>query len=93
MKLKQNENEGRPVDDYDPDKHFENRKAYEEKPDKKAVDDMWNCVDDMDENVQKLKDTTQMIMTAYKGRLFTKLKTYYDKYRKELMDDSLKKQE
>lgn len=34
-----------------------------------------------------------MIMTAYKGKLCTKLKTYYDKYRKELMDDSLKKQE
>ncbi len=34
-----------------------------------------------------------MIMTAYKGKLCAKLKTYYDKYRKELMDDSLKKQE
>lgn len=51
LKLKQNENEGRPVEEFDPDKHFENRKAYEEKPDKKTVEDIWTDVDDMDLNV------------------------------------------
>ncbi len=51
LKLKQNEQEGRPVEDFDPDKHFENRKAYEEKPDKKTVEDIWGDVDDMDLNV------------------------------------------
>ena len=94
LKLKQNENGGAALEDYHLDNNFDNhRKTYEEKPDKKTVEDIWNDVDSLNDNVKNIKDLTSVILAAYKSKLCDKLKGHYNKYRKELMADSLKKQE
>ena len=41
---------------------------YESKPDKKQVNDLWNQLDDMDKDIDILKDTTLRRLSRYKKK-------------------------
>ena len=90
LKLRQNELGLNSQDDLGDDGNG-HKEVFEQKPDKKQVEDMWTTLDFIDKEIKTLKDRTSLGLLRHKNELWRKLDGHYTAYRQELMTDSLKK--
>lgn len=82
-------------DNEDDDEGFSSAKVdvLNSQPDKKAVADMWMCIDQLDKGIKQLKDKTSLGLSRTKNELWRRLNQQLTTYKKELMADQLKQKE
>jgi len=64
---------------------------YEQKPDRKQVQDLWNQIDDLGGCVNELRGLTAEQITSYKTKFWNMCTDWLKNWKEDLKNDSLKK--
>ena len=95
IKLRQNDPKAHHMDDLDQGLNGLQKKTpvWEQVPNKKEVQKVWEYLDLINEHSDCLKSRTAVQLKENYGQLLQGLDKHFDKYRKDLMADSLKKKQ
>ena len=61
---------------------------YDQKPDKKQINDLWNHLDDMDKNIDQLNDTTLRRMSRFKKKWLERMNAALQRTKEEQLFNS-----
>lgn len=61
---------------------------YDQKPDKKQINDLWNHLDDMDKNIGQLNDTTLRRMSRFKKKWLERMNAALQRTKEEQLFNS-----
>ena len=61
---------------------------YDQKPDKKQINDLWNHLDDMDKNINTLNDTTLRRLSRFKKKWLERMNAALQRTKEEQLFNS-----